>query len=100
MNSGKSVLVPILAGLGGEELSRSAMRHPMSRHTPALSAYDRFATMVFAQLTYRESLRDIEVCLNARRPFLYHPGMCGTVMRCNLAYANKHRDWPTFCRSD
>jgi hypothetical protein len=44
----------------------------MSRDTPALSAYDHFATMVFAQLTYRESLRDIEVCLNARRPLLYH----------------------------
>lgn len=96
MNSGKTVLAQILAGLSGEEFSRCARRYPMSRDTPALSAYDHFATMVFAQLTYRESLRDIEVCLNARRPLLYHAGIRGTVKRCNLAYANEHRDWRLF----
>lgn len=96
MNSGKTVLAQILAGLSGEEFSRCAKRYPMSRDTPALSAYDHFATMVFAQLTYRESLRDIEVCLNARRPLLYHAGIRGTVKRCNLAYANEHRDWRLF----
>ena len=96
MNSGKTVLAQILAGLSGEEFSRCAKRYPMSRDTPALSAYDHFATMVFAQLTYRESLRDIEVCLNARRPLLYHSGIRGTVKRCNLAYANEHRDWRLF----
>lgn len=68
----------------------------MRRDTPALSAYDHFATMVFAQLTYRESLRDIEVCLNARRALLYHSGFRGAVKRCNLAYANEHRDWRLF----
>jgi hypothetical protein len=96
MNSGKTVLAQILAGLSGEEFSRCAKRYPMSRDTRALSAYDHFATMVFAQLTYRESLRDIEVCLNARRPLLYHAGIRGTVKRCNLAYANEHRDWRLF----
>lgn len=96
MNSGKTVLAQILAGLSGEEFSRCAKRYPMLRDTPALSAYDHFATMVFAQLTYRESLRDIEVCLNARRPLLYHAGIRGTVKRCNLAYANEHRDWRLF----
>jgi len=96
MNSGKTVLAQILAGLSGEEFSRCAKRYPMSRDTPTLSAYDHFATMVFAQLTYRESLRDIEVCLNARRALLYHAGIRGTVKRCNLAYANEHRDWRLF----
>lgn len=96
MNSGKTVLAQVLAGLSGKEFSRCASRYPMSRDTPALSAYDHFATMVFAQLTYRESLRDIEVCLNARRPLLYHAGIRGTVKRCNLAYANEHRDWRLF----
>src|SRR5579871_2040075 len=96
MNSGKPVLAQILAGLSGEEFARCAKRYPMSRDTPALSAYDHFATMVFAQLTYRESLRDIEVCLNARRALLYHAGIRGTVKRCNLAYANEHRDWRLF----
>jgi hypothetical protein len=90
------VLAQILAGLSGEEFARCAKRYPMARDTPALSAYDHFATMVFAQLTYRESLRDIEVCLNARRPLLYHAGIRGAVKRCNLAYANEHRDWRLF----
>ena len=63
----------------------------MMRGTPALSAYDHFAVMVFAQLTYRESLRDIEACLGSRSRVLYHCGIRGTVKRCNLAYANEHR---------
>ena len=68
----------------------------MPRDTPALSAYDQFAAMVFAQLTYRESLRDIEACLASRRRVLYHAGIRGAVKRCNLAYANEHRDWRLF----
>jgi hypothetical protein len=63
----------------------------MVRETTALSAYDHFAVMVFAQLTYRESLRDIEACLGSRSRLLYHSGIRGTVKRCNLAYANEHR---------
>ena len=52
--------------------------------------------MVFAQLTYRQSLRDIETCLNARAEGLYHAGIRGRVSRCNLAYANEHRSWRVF----
>lgn len=63
----------------------------MARETRALSAYDHFAAMIFAQLTYRESLRDIEACLGSRPGLLYHSGIRGTVKRCNLAYANEHR---------
>jgi len=96
VNTGKTVLAQVLTGLSNEEFARCAKRYPMARDTPALSAYDHFATMVFAQLTYRESLRDIEVCLNARRPLLYHAGIRSTVKRCNLAYANEHRDWRLF----
>lgn len=48
--------------------------------------------MVFAQLTYRESLRENEACLNARRSRLYHSGIRGNITRTNLAYANEHRD--------
>jgi hypothetical protein len=92
MNNGRTVLAQILSGLGGEEFARCARRYPMPRNTPALSPYDHFATMVFAQLTYRESLRDIEACLRSRRRVLYHAGIRGTVKRCNLAYANEHRD--------
>ena len=92
MNHGRTVLAQILDGLAVKEFARCAARYPMSRETPALSPYDHFATMIFAQLTYRESLRDIEACLRSRRRVLYHAGIRGEVKRCNLAYANEHRD--------
>jgi hypothetical protein len=91
MNLGKTVLAQILDGLHPEEFRRCAEHHPTLRSTPALSAYDHFAAMIFAQLTYRESLRDIEACLNARRNLLYHSGIRGNINRVNLAYANEHR---------
>ena len=96
MSSRQTVLAQILAGLEVAEFARCAKRHPMPRDTPALSAYDHFATMVFAQLTYRESLRDIEACLEARRSLLYHSGIRGRVKRWNLSYANSNRDWRVF----
>jgi hypothetical protein len=96
MHHWRTVLAQILDGLEVKEFSRCAMRYPMLRDTPTLSAYDHFATMVFAQLTYRESLRDIEACLSSRRRLLYHSGIRGTVKRCNLAYANEHRDAQMF----
>jgi len=96
MNHGRTVLAQILDGLAGKEFARCAARYPMPRDTPALSPYDHFATMIFAQLTYRESLRDIEACLRSRRSVLYHSGIRGEVKRCNLAYANEHRDARVF----
>lgn len=91
MNYGRTVLAQILAGLDPKEFRRCAERHRMARETPSLSAYDHFAVMIFAQLTYRESLRDIEACLGSRACLLYHSGIRGAVKRCNLAYANEHR---------
>jgi hypothetical protein len=96
MNSGKTVLAQILEALHLEQFQRCVRRYPMPRDTPALSAFDHFAVMVFAQLTYRESLRDIEACLGSRRRLLYRCGIRGTVRRCNLAYANEHRDARVF----
>lgn len=57
------------------------------------SCWDQFLSMSFAQLTYRESLRDIEACLNAQPKKLYHMGIKGHVTRTNLANANQNRDW-------
>ena len=91
MNSGKTILAQILEGLHPEQFQRCASLFPTLRRTHALSAYDHFAAMIFAQLTHRESLRDIEACLNARSNLLYHLGMRGNVTRTNLAYANEHR---------
>jgi len=54
---------------------------------------DQFLCMAFAQLTYRESLRDIEACLRALQPKLYHMGIRGTIAKSTLADANENRDW-------
>ena len=67
----------------------------MARTSKSFSAWDQFLCMSFAQMTFRESLRDIEACL-ADRPQLYLMGIRGNVTRTNLAYAGEHRDWRVF----
>lgn len=62
----------------------------------SFSSYDQFLCMAFAQLTYRESLRDIVVCLNSMPTKLYHMGFRGHITRSTIAYANEHRDWRIF----
>jgi hypothetical protein len=96
MNPGPTVFSQILAGVDHTELARAAARFPMPRASRSLSVYDHFAAMVFAQLTYREGLRDIEACLRSRSARAYHMGIRGRVTRTNLAYANEHRDWRVF----
>lgn len=96
MNRGRSVFAQLMAGIDRTEFERCARRYPLVRRPRTFSAYDHFASMVFAQLTYRQSLRDIETCLNARAEGLYHAGIRGRVSRCNLAYANEHRNWRVF----
>jgi hypothetical protein len=91
MNPGQTILAQVLDPVNPDQFHRIAQRHPTPRLTPALSAYDHFATMIFAQLTYRESLRDIEACLASRASLLYHSGIRARVTRTNLAYANEHR---------
>jgi len=64
--------------------------------TQRFSSLDQFLCMAFAQLTYRESLRDIQACLKAQSCKLYHMGIRGSISRSTLAYANEHRDWRLF----
>jgi IS4 transposase len=78
------------------ELARAAAKFPMPRASRSLTVHDHFAAMIFAQLTYRESLRGIEACLIGRRALAYRMGIRGRVTRTNLAYANEHRDWRVF----
>jgi len=59
----------------------------------SFSCFDQFLCLAFAQLTYRESLRDIETCLRAVQPRLYHMGIRGTIARSTIADANENRDW-------
>jgi hypothetical protein len=99
MNLGRSVFSQILSAIDRTEFERCAQKYPMARKPRRFSAYDHFAAMVFAQLTYRQSLRDIEACLNARPEQLYHAGIRGNVTRSNLAYANERRDWRVFAEA-
>src|SRR6202161_454612 len=79
-------------------LSAQDVRHCVERYDgnyklQSFSCWDQFLSLAFAQLTYRESLRDIEACLRAQQPKLYHMGFRGQVSRNTLAHANEHRDW-------
>lgn len=79
--------------LSPNEFTRCVARYDGNKSVRAFSCWDQFLTLAFAQLTYRESLRDIEVCLAAQPKKLYHCGFSGPVKRSTLADANESRDW-------
>jgi len=93
MNQGQSVFAQIVAFLSHNEFRRCVQRYDGDRSIRRFSCWDQFLTMAFAQLTYRESLRDIEVCLAAHDKKLYHSGFRRPVKRSTLADANEKRDW-------
>jgi len=74
-------------------LQRGVARYGGDYKVRRFSCWDQFLGLAFAQLTYRESLRDIEACLRSRRPQLYHLGRRGAVARSTLAEANESRAW-------
>ena len=84
------VFAQITSPLDPTEFARCVQRFPMRRKPRGLSAYDHFLTLVFAQLTHRESLRDLATCLQSQRA--YHAGFRSRPTRSNIAYANRHRD--------
>lgn len=92
----KPVFSQILAGLHNQAFARCVALYPMRRSSRSFSAYDHFLALCFGQLTYRQSLRDIVACLNARPQLQYHLGFRGRLTRTNFAYANEHRDWRVF----
>ena len=75
------------------EFDRCVARYQGNRRIRNFSCFDQFLCMAFAQLTYRESLRDIETCLRALHKKLYHAGFRGAIARSTFADANEHRDW-------
>ena len=93
MQGPPTVFSQIIQEVHNFEVQRIADRYPTRRKTPRLSPYDHLASMVFGQLTRRESLRDLSVALCARKENLYHLGIRGNPSFWNLAYANEHRDW-------
>jgi len=75
------------------EFRKCVDRYDGNYHTSSFTCMDQFLCMAFAQLTYRESLRDIEACLRSRKEKLYHLGIRGRISRSTLADANEKRDW-------
>jgi hypothetical protein len=93
MYSGKLVFAQLVDHLPLHTFRRCVARYRGHRKVKSFSCLDQYLCMAFAQLTYRESLRDIEACLRAQRTKLYHMGIRGEVSRNTLANANAVRDW-------
>ena len=93
MNIGRTVFSQLMDLLPHTEFRRCVARYRGDFNIQTFSCLDQFLCMAFAQLSYRESLRDIEACLRAVGPRLYHMGFRGTVSRNTLAHANERRDW-------
>ena len=93
MNQGQTIFAQLMQFLSHDEFRRCVARYRGNRYAKSFSCWDQFLAMAFAQLTYRESLRDIEACLSAQRQKLYHCGLSGPVRRSSLADANERRDW-------
>lgn len=93
MNQGQTVFAQLMSFVSHDEFRRCVDRYQGNRSVRRMSCWNQFLAMSFAQLTYRESLRDIEVCLDAQGSRLYHAGFRGVVKRSTLADANEKRDW-------
>lgn len=93
MYTGKTVFSQLMDFLPMYEFRKCVDKYDGNYHTSSFSCMDQYLCMSFAQLTYRESLRDIEACLRSRREKLYHLGIRGKISRSTLAEANEKRDW-------
>ena len=97
MNQGKSIFAQIMDFLPKHKFRQCVNRYGGNYRVRSFTCFDQFMCMAFAQLTYRESLRDIECCLRAMKEKLYHMGIRGKVSRSTIAYANENRDWRIYC---
>jgi len=93
MHAGRIVFSQLIDFLPKRKFDRCVRRYRGNRRIKTFSCFDQYLCMAFAQITYRQSLRDIETCLRALKPKLYHCGIRGNVSRNTLANANEHRDW-------
>src|SRR5450755_341299 len=96
MNAGRTVFSQLIEFLPHQEFQKCVARYGGGRYLKNLSCWDQYLAMAFAQLTYRESLRDIEACLRSVGGKLYHMGLRGKVSRTTLADANESHDWRIF----
>ena len=93
MYAGRIVFAQLIDHLPLHAFRRCVQRYGGHYKVRSFSCLDQYLCMAFAQLTYRESLRDIEACLRAQNSKLYHMGIRGNVSRSTLADANESRDW-------
>src|SRR6202049_5289774 len=93
MNSGRTIFAQVMDFFPLTDFRRCVERYRGDYKVQSFSCWDQFLCLSFAQLTYRESLRDIEACLRSQRAKLYHMGFRGRISRNTLAHANERRDW-------
>ena len=96
MNEGRTVFAQLMDELPQYQFDKCVRRYGGNHHVRSLPTYEQFLVMAFAQLTYRESLRDIQTCLRALGAKLYHSGIRQPTARSTLADANEQRDWRIF----
>jgi hypothetical protein len=97
MNQGSTIFSQIMGFLPKYKFRQCVSRYKGNYRVRSFTCFDQFLCMAFAQLTYRESLRDIVCCLRAMRDKLYHMGIRAKVSRTTLARANENRDWRIYC---
>jgi hypothetical protein len=93
MNAGRTVFAQLIEQVPHKEFQKCVARYRGDYYLKSFSCWDQYLAMAFAQLTYRESLRDIEACLRSMGSKLYHLGFRSKVARSTLADANEGRDW-------
>src|ERR1700691_2052903 len=96
MNVGRTIFSQLIECLPNKEFQKCVTRYHGDSHWRGFSCWDQLLAMSFAQLTYRESLRDIEACLRSMSGKLYHMGLRGKVARSTLGDANESHDWRIF----
>ena len=93
MNLGQTIFSQLMEHLPQHKFRQCVEQYKGNYKIKSFSCWDQFLCMSFAQLTYRESLRDIETCLRAMQGKLYHMGIKSKISKSTLAYANEKRDW-------
>jgi len=93
MHAGRIIFSQLIDFLPKKQFDNCVRRYRGNRRIKTFSCFDQYLCMAFAQITYRQSLRDIETCLRAMQPKLYHCGIRGNVCRTTLAKANENRNW-------
>ena len=96
MNAGRTIFSQLIAQAPDKEFQKCVARYDGDANPRGFSCWDQYLAMAFAQLTYRESLRDIEACLRSMSDKLYHMVFRGKVSRSTLADANEEHDWRIF----